>query len=212
MNPIHTLQNAETEFQKTRPNWGPLEKRSQKTLEQIQIALQKHKNIGWDWDQLIESEETNRMEKIQAVIASMIEHHLEELQTIVPEADRYTNYVPKLRNIIQEELKKERKLLEETQKTPALASLEQVKKACQKMDLLHDELKENEPRWIETLAQYLAHAPLLEHYVQCGEDTLSRDSTKKNNVSRKLCQFQHPYFPKTTEDCSQKPALGGHNR
>ena len=195
MNPLETLAVAEKAYHETRPQWGNLAKESKETLEKIQNLLGKTSDFPSDWDTLIESEETNRLEKIQAVIGSMIEYHLEQVEHVLPQVDKYMDYVPKLRQITQKEVQKEKAQLLEAQKNPRKLSEGSLQKACQKIELLYEELIENEPRWIETLAQYLAHTPLLAHYVECGKDSLSGQPSKEKRLSQKLCRFKHPYFP-----------------
>jgi hypothetical protein len=197
MNTLQTLKMAEKAYHEIRPQWDRLEKQSQKTLEKIQENLQEDSLTTSHWDELIESKTTNRLEKVQAVIGSMIEYHLEEIQKILPQVDKSMDYVPKLRQITQREIEKERAKLIEAQKNPEKISEESLQKACRKIDLLYEELTENEPSWIEKLAQYLAHAPLLAHYVACGQDALSGNPNKERQVSQKLCGFKHPYLPAT---------------
>jgi hypothetical protein len=193
--PLKTLEAAEEAYHQLRPNWDALKIRSQTTLDQIKDRLKKIEEPHWDWDDYLTSHIADKLQKMQAIIGSMIEYHLVEIQKLVPTVDKQMDYVPKLRAICKREVDKEREKLLDAQRKKTHLTEEELNKACQKIELLCDEVLENEPKWINNLAKYLAHTPLLEHFTDCGETALAKNHTQLEKIEEKLSSFIHPYIP-----------------
>lgn len=191
-NPVQTLKKAEKAYSETRPKCETLTQTAKEMLDRLKIELQDHYHGSIDWDELIDSEETNRKEKIQATIGGMLEYHLKSLKDCIPKIDKSMSYVPELKEITRNEIVKGKKFLLETLKNPAAYSYEELNTILKRVELLHSEILENEPEWIESLGQYLSHFPLVEHYTRCAQDSLNPKNRTKKLVDD-LCNFKHPY-------------------
>ena len=194
--PPKSLKQAEEIYHQTRGGCEALLKNAETTLGDIKETLGSYQDSP-DWEDLIEHQATTKLEKIQAVLGSMIHHHLSEIKEIIKPLDKSMQYVPNLREIAKTQTKKERENLLKAIKNPENQTTENIEKIYQKIELLHSELLENEPQWIENLSRYIAHHPLLQHYTECGKLSLQTPTKQTSQLAKKISGFQHPYLPTT---------------